>query len=201
MTLNSIKADQVFGQHLKGRDGENGFSPVVVDPISYPGNIARTFREATSVPVLCFNVGAKLVDVPASSFHVQNCRINPTVRWLQAFCHEEVELEVTNCNVGHATCCDGIDMMTHDGNWRSGCPCHAVKKTVGHGVFDLSLNVKIKSEEEIISATHFSSRSFINLMMTAGIPLAIDQMMLECTAADMKIATSRNRAPCAKAAD
>lgn len=192
ITLNAIKADTVFGLNTAHRDGKNGFSPGAVFVICRPQPISMMWGENHGVPILQFGSAMKLVDVPASGLRTPYIPVNPTVRRIQGFSYDECILELTNINVGHTTCCgflcDSIDMMTDEGNWRSGCPCYVVEKNTGYGIFVLSFNIKDKKSSEIIRSAHFTSRSFTNLMTSSGIPAGINPMMILRSGADFEIA-------------
>lgn len=188
VTMNGTKSDQMFKQNYPGRDGPDGFGPFAVVVITRPDNISNIFGDQAGIPVLSFSTGMRLVDVPASNFTLKERAINTTVQRLQAFYYPVCYLEMTNCNIDHTPCCgflcDSVGMKTHDGNWRSGCPCYSVKKSLGYGVLDLNLNIKVANTDEILKTMHFTSRSFTNLLTVDGIPLAITSAMLEQSGAD-----------------
>ena len=157
ITLNAIKADTVFGLHTKYRDGEHGFGPGSVVAICRPDQVSMFFGDKHPVPVLPFGSAMRLINLPASKFKIPYMPVNDTCMRMQCFFYDDVTLELTNINVGHTTCCgylcDSIDMLTLDGNWRSGCPCYVTKKSMGYGILILSFVVKDKKSD------HLSARS------------------------------------------
>ena len=190
--LNGPKSDQVFGQFLEGRDGPNGFGPGAVVVIPRPRPVSNYYGESTSgVPVLDFTSGMRLVNVVASKLTLPDIPVSPQVKRLQAFQYNKCSLEVTNFGVDVTPCCaylcDSIGLKTWDGNWRSGCPCYVPRKSLGHTIFDLSFKVKINDSTQWFEVVHFTSRSFTNLMTKSGIPLSLNQLMLENVGADMQI--------------
>ena len=187
------KADKMFRPHLGSRDGPDGYGPFAIVAIPRPDNIINLFGDKAGIPQLTFSSGMRLVDMAASNFTLQQCAVSRDVERLQAFYYPRVSLEMMNCNLEHTPCCgflcDSVGMKTHDGNWRAGCPCYTLNKTLGYGIFDLNLRVKVLTTGETIKALHFTSRTFTNLLTTAGFPLSINSAMLEQTGADDTIIT------------
>jgi len=195
ITLNTSKADIAFGQYLKARDEMDGFGPGATVAFARPSPIDNYFGDKHGLPVLAFYGGMKLVDVAKSGLEFPLCKTLEDVARLQSFYYPTVKLEITNCGVAHTTCvgflCDSIGMKKADNNWRRECPCYSLKKQTGYALLDLDFIVKVHDEKRSsmysFTSINFTSRSFTAALTTGGIPLSINQNMLQRCGADVEI--------------